>query len=590
MTKIVGIDFGTTNVRVAEWDTNGNGNPSSSPIGSDETWMPAVLSFRRSPDGSVEIRIGEDADGDVVGPDVEVVRNVKRWALVSDEYVRKEIDRSVHQGDISWPKWLNTDTRSIQLWNETLPIEEAIKMILKEAISRAGLTGVKAEWRAGCPVGSDLTHRKALVSALEDLDCTGRIEWITEEPLLFLALGDTLGSLPDGSYLVYDLGGGSFDCAVVSKDGQGLTVYSEEGLPALGGMGIDVKLSERLGYDDDAPIRELRIAKEELSGDDKPIQIDSGHTLTREDVCAVLKDGKYIEKTLDAMLKAYRKAKLLWQRPAGSPPYGESLGSGTVWSLGIEDMTRDIDRVLVVGGPTRTPYIRNRLIEIFGAQKVVLAEDLVLAAGRADISNASLTALSHGACYMYGKQYMPVTVDRVPANITLRVRHGASTLEDRYEAFQCLPEEPLAPYEGDLLDADHHKAPWSNVDPNEDKLYSVSIESPDGDALYPSGNEPTWREMRMPRETHTGPRADRIRLIVDRLGSVWVELGAGFTHVPRPLKDIVPIVEYPVWQTATQKRVMQRLHEEQRKHEKEEADRLHHTLTHNPFGHGVRPG
>ena len=588
MTKIVGIDFGTTNVRVAEWDTNGNGNPSSIPIGRGETWMPAVLSFHKSPDDSkVEIKVGEDADQAVDSAEVEVVRNVKRWALISDGYVRKQIERSVHQDDISWPKWLNADTGSIRLWNQTLPIEDAIKMILKEAISRAGLTGVEAEWRTGCPVGSDLAYRKALVSALEDLDCTGKIEWITEEPLLFLALGDVIGSLTDGSYLVYDLGGGSFDCALVSKEGQELTVYSEEGLPALGGMDIDDKLGQRLKYDG---LRDVRIAKERLSSDVKSAPVGGGVTITLQDVCAVLKDGKYIEKTLDAMLKAYRKAKLLWQRPAGSPPYGESLVYGTVWSLGIEDMTRDIDRVLVVGGPTRTPYIRNRLIEIFGAQKVVLAEDLVLAAGRADISNASLTALSHGACYMYGKQYMPVTVDRVPANITLRVRHGASTLEDRYEAFQCLPEEPLAPYNGDLLDADHHKAPWSNVDPNEDKLYSVSIESPDGDALYPSGNEPTWREMRMPRETHTGPRADRIRLIVDRLGSVWVELGAGFTHVPRPLKDIVPIVEYPVWQTATQKRVMQRLHEEQRKHEKEEADRLHHTLTHNPFGHGVRPG
>ena len=588
MTKIVGIDFGTTNVRVAEWDTTAGRDASSSQIGSGEPWMPAVLSFHRSPIGDVEIKVGEDADIEDDGPDVEVVRNVKRWALVSDEYVREQLKRSAHQGDISCPKWLNSDTRSIQLWNETLPIEEALKMIIKEAISRAGLTGVKAEWRAGCPVGSDLTYRKALASALEELDCTGRIEWITEEPLLFLSFADRIASLPDGSYLVYDLGGGSFDCAVVSKEGQELTVYSEEGLPALGGMDIDDRLSQRLGYGGKARI--LRIAKETLSDDAEPVQLVGGKTLTQQDVDAVLEDGKYIEKTLDAMLRAYRKAKLLWQRPAGSPPYGESLGSGTVWSLGIEDMTRDIDRVLVVGGPTRIPYIRNGLRDIFGAQKVVLAEDLVLAAGRAGIGDASLTALSHGACYMYGKQYMPVTVDRVPANITLRVRHGASTLEDRYEAFQCLPEEPLAPYNGDLLDADHHKAPWSNVDPNEDKLYSVSIESPDGDALYPSGNEPTWREMRMPRETHTGPRADRIRLIVDRLGSVWVELGAGFTHVPRPLKDIVPIVEYPVWQTATQKRVMQRLHEEQRKHEKEEADRLHHTLTHNPFGHGVRPG
>ena len=448
---------------------------------------------------------------------------------------------------------------------------------------------MQAEWRAGCPVGSDLTYRRALVSALEDLDCTGRIEWITEEPLLFLALGDALRALPDGSYLVYDLGGGSFDCAVVSKDNQELTVYSEEGLPALGGMDIDDKLSEKLEYGE--PDRDLRIAKEALSDDDKPVGLGNGHTLAKEDVDAVLEDGKYMEKTLDAMLHAYRKAKLLWNRPQGSPPYGESHGSQTVWSLGVADMVRDIDRVLVVGGPTRTPYIRNKLRDIFGLQKVLLAEDLVLAAGRADIGDASLTALSHGACYVYGRMFLPVTVDRVPATIMLTVRHGGFALENKYEAFQRLPQEhPPALHEGELLNADHHDEPWSTVDSREDKVYSVTIETPDGVPLYPLGNQPTWREMRMPREGYRGPRADRIRLVVDRLGSVWVELGAGFTDVPRPSKDIVSIVRYPVWQTATQKQIIRQLHEEQRRYQEAQAERLHHNLYDNPFGHQLWPG
>ena len=550
MTKIVGIDFGTTNVRISEWEIDGNGTPTSHPIGRDDIlWMPAVLSFRKSPDGKVEIRAGEDADADVDGADdVEVVRNIKRWALMSDDYVRERIEWNVYQGDVSWPKWLNTDTRSIRLWNETLPVEEAIRLILKEAISRAGLVGVDAEWRAGCPVGSDLVYRKALVSALDDLDCTGKIEWITEEPLLFLALGDAIGSLVDGSYMVYDLGGGSFDCALVSKNGHDLTVYSEEGLPALGGMDIDDKLSKRLKYD--GLIRDLRNAKETLSYSSAPIRLDSGHTLTRQDVAVVLEEGKYIEKTLNTMLDAYKKAKLMWKRPEESSPYGENLGYRTVWSLKIEDMAQDIDRVLVVGGPTRTPYIRERLIDIFGAGKVVLAEDLFLAAGRADIDDAPLTSISHGACYIHGKSYIPITVDRVPASITLKVKHGGFTLEDRYEPFQILPyTKPLDPHEGELLNADHHEQPWSTVGPSGDKTYSVSIESPDGDVLYES-----IHEMRMTREGYRGPRADRIRLIVDRLGSVWVEFGAGFTDIPKPLEDSVPIVEHPVWQTETQNR------------------------------------
>ena len=206
----------------------------------------------------------------------------------------------------------------------------------------------------------------------------------------------------------------------------------------------------------------------------------------------------------------------MWNRTEGSPPYGEIISGGTVWSLQIEDMARDIDRVLVIGGPTLMPYFPGKLRQVFGDEKIVTSEDIIRRAGRTDIPNPTLTALSHGACYMYGEHYMPITVDRVPASITLKVTHGGFTLEDKYEAFQGLPYmKPLAPHQGKLLNVDHHEEPWSTVDPSEDKTYSVSIESPDGDVLHESVDE-----MRMPRERYRGPRADRIRLIVDRLGSV----------------------------------------------------------------------
>lgn len=464
------------------------------------------------------------------------------------------------------------------LWAKTLTIEEAIQLILREAISRAGLEGAAAEWRAGCPVSGNFAYREALVSALDDLGCEGKVKWITEEPLLPFAFGDALGVIQDGSFLVYDMGGGSFDCAIVHKSGKELTVYAQEDLPTLGGMDIDDKLKEMKGYY--GPIRDLRETKEQLysGGTAKELNItdDGAYTLSRADVEEVLDEGKFMQKTLIAMLDAYKKAKLLWKRPEGEnvPPYGEMLEGGkSVWSLNVEDMAEDIDYVLVVGGPTRIPHFSKQLKDVFGDDKVITADDLVLTADRSDIDNAALTALSHGACYMYGSEnenrYTPLTVDRIPAKITLSVTDGQSTIVDICSPFERLPiRPPIAPYQGRMIFRRAINEGESTIlDPTPDSTYSVLIEDADGNTMYDYGPE----EMRMPRDGH---RADRIKLIVDRLGSVWVELGAGFTDVPKTphLTGIVPIVRHPVWQTDAQKKIIDDIRDEQRRYRERQAD------------------
>ncbi len=586
MTKIVGIDFGTSNIRIAQWDSGSDEAASNCPIGSEtlEEWMPAVISFHRLPGGGVDYRIGESADLLDDGPDVRVVRNIKRWALTSDKQVRDSIEFSFQQSvEESCPTWLNLKKRSINLWDETISVEKAIARMLKEAISRAGLAGEAAEWRAGCPVSSDLSYRRALVSALTDLGCIGKIEWITEEPLLLLAFGDATNSLQDGSYLVYDIGGGSFDCAIVSKSGEELTVYAEGGLPSLGGMDIDEMLKKQIelreGFEYSGTTRDLRIAKEELSaGRRTEIILDSGHTLTKEDVDAVLDEGRFIQKTLMVALDAYKKAKLMWNRPDGSPPYGEMLGSGsektgTVWRLGYEDLACDIDRVLLVGGPTRMPYFTEKLKEVFGDEKVSTVEDLVPIDQGINTGDLALTSLSRGACYMYGKQYIPVTVDRVPANITLSLTNGS--ILDRFEAFQilqCQPRShPASPYDGK----------WVHLDNGGDQTYSVTISNPDGHILYEFGPE----QLRMPREGYRGPVANRIKIVVDRLGSVWVKLGAGYIDLQPPQENFVPVVEHPVWQTEDQKEIIKRRHKEQQLYNEQEAERTHLIVSRSPFAY-----
>ena len=554
MTKIVGIDFGTSNVRITQWDADSGENPSSCAIGEDSSsvTMPAVIAFERQPDGNVVTTFGEEADalGDG-GPDAIVVRNIKRWALTTDAHVRQQLawhlERQSGGNEQPLPEWLALNPPSIRLWNDTMTAADAIKEILKEAISRSELAGSIAEWRAGCPVDSDLAYRKALESALEDLGCGGRIEWISEEPLLLIALGRETGVSElqeDGHYLVYDLGGGSFDCSVVEvRQGQ-MAILANEGLP-MGGMDIDKRLMDHLDYD--VPIQELRIAKEQLYSDDAPdeIPLSGDQKLTRKDICKVLTGDtpsdkgfidNFIDETLRAAVNAYNKAQILMSE-------NESTGG---WQLNLDSMKGSIEKVLVVGGPTKMPYFTDRLEAIFGEEKVMTADKLTQSANRADIVDPELTALSFGACYMLNNSYIPLAVDRIPAKITLRVTDGQTVEEDSYEPFARLSaRRALAPYEGRLIiRRDPYNQVTTALDPTADSTYSVLVTGPDGDTLYES--EP--REMRMPRDGYTGPRADRIKLVVDRLGGVKVMLGAGFLHVPSPLEDTVDVIENPQWQ------------------------------------------
>ena len=73
---------------------------------------------------------------------------------------------------------------------------------------------------------------------LTEISGKGNLNWIADEPILLLTLLRRMGRLKVGSYLVYDLGGGSFDCALmeVLDDGE-MIIYGADGHPSAGRVG-----------------------------------------------------------------------------------------------------------------------------------------------------------------------------------------------------------------------------------------------------------------------------------------------------------------------------------------------------------------
>ena len=493
--QVVGVDFGTANVRVATWDSEQVALPKPEPISilGDEPIMPAVVALQKQPDGGVVIKVGEEADEMENEEGItRVIRDVKRFALSADDYVNWHISvRDAYKRDLAgaeygeedaWPpKWWNVATNCVEEFGREFPIWDLIGEVLAEAFRRANISG-DYEWRAGCPVHANFTYRKGLAETLSQVTGkAGNIHWVVEEPFLFLLAARIAGRLEEGSYLAYDVGGGSFDCAVVKIGDDKSQIYGADGHPLLGGWDIDDWLARELrkqGYR--VQLNLLRQAKETLSENTPYIKLQEGPCITLDhanlidaakdslkgevvvDVKAALEGLRFLEQSLSVSRDAYIGAKSvpLWTRPQEEirtpegeeiryPPAGEVLyerykGHSPqdrelrevrfVWQLMLPDLAADVAKVILFGGPTKSSLFPEYLEKHFGAEKVAAASDLM-----PSIVDPELTGASVGACYSAKfsagyREYTPLYVNRLPLQVTLEDLQTGKKAE--YHPFQ----------------------------------------------------------------------------------------------------------------------------------------------------------
>ena len=497
--QIVGVDFGTSNVRIATWDSESRISPRSVGIGAGDAFtMPAVIAFQRD----AETVVGEGADGLTDDADTVVVRNIKRWALSGDPYVDMHLP-------LVPPDWWDPETRCVATpWGESFPVWDVIRQILREAFQRAGPRlaelGGQFQWRAGCPVQSDLEYRSQLARVLSEFGGENRVTSVVEEPFLFLELARQLGALrPGGSYLVYDLGGGSFDSALaeVSDDGH-MTVYASQGNPTLGGSIIDELLTSRLGYTGSPNL--LRIAKEGLH-DNPTAPLDNG-TLSLSDLENALKEDLFLEKTHAAMREAYISAKVVWKYDANAPTLGYSVMPSCRHEQMPAALGKDLDTIILCGGPSKSPCIRAQMKDFFGDTLVVTAEDLI----RGDIPDPELTGLSIGACYAAGANYIPTYIRRLPARISLTDTITGDRQEYQpYQHFSYLNVfDPEVPFISQCLTLP------AQEDPN--GRYELIVAGLDGE-IYAS-KVADWKSA------HSAHQPRSVYLIIDRFGQIGIQV------------------------------------------------------------------
>ena len=156
-----------------------------------------------------------------------------------------------------------------------------------------------------------------------------------------------------GTYLIYDLGGGTFDISLINMDRGVFKVIAVSGDSQLGGDDFDKIITDYFKkFDISLNYFEARGVKEGLT--DSKITSFGGVSITSQDFEKMI--DPLISKTID-------------------------LTTELLDDVDIE-LTK-VDSILMVGGSTRIPMIKRRLSDIFGSNKVLnhIDPDRIVASG-----------------------------------------------------------------------------------------------------------------------------------------------------------------------------------------------------------------
>ncbi len=139
------------------------------------------------------------------------------------------------------------DEGSLRLGDTDVPVTDAFAAVLRRMREEAErlLQRPAGQTRISHPAGWGAARQEAIRTAagkagLADVR-------LIPEPVAAAAHYASLGHSGNGPIGVYDLGAGTFDCAVVGVNRQGFAVLAEDGLPDLGSLDIDQALLVHIG-------------------------------------------------------------------------------------------------------------------------------------------------------------------------------------------------------------------------------------------------------------------------------------------------------------------------------------------------------
>ncbi len=353
MSKIIGIDLGTTNSCVSVVE---GGEPVVIPNSEGARTTPSVVAFTDK-----DVLVGVSAKRQAVTNPKNTIFSAKRF--IGHRYAEVKKEASSMPFEVKDGK----EGRAVISVNgkDMLPQEISAKVLQKLKTDAEAFLGTKVTKAViTVPAYFDDSQRQATKDAGE-IAGLEVVRIINEPTAAALAYG--LDSKKEQKIIVYDLGGGTFDVTVLEISGDGhFEVLSTNGDTHLGGDDFDQAIVDWILYefhkDSGIDLSKDKIALQRLREAAEKAKIElSSQTETEINLPFITADASGPKHLLLKLSRAKLESLVASLIEKSVEPCNKALKDAKI-------AKSDIHEVVLVGGMTRMPAVMAKVRELFGKE------------------------------------------------------------------------------------------------------------------------------------------------------------------------------------------------------------------------------